>query len=257
MVKMKNTLHAFGDSFIVGDQDDFLHVSDSNVTPTHTMPYGERVEYLKNHVSFVSLLAKHYGYNLKNYAERGSGNFPQLDQLWLGLVNGSIKSGDIVLFGLSSFIRDRFQLTNFENSTSDSKSGPTLVDRNLITQNLEKILEVDFYYVVNMLNRFSEQFNITVIKFNIFDNALYQSTQELKNICQVKDFVGYDLSGNTLLDILNDTWGSNSSNQFDHTKITVSPEHKYLYTFYCHPSIDGHKKIANWWIDNKIIDNLW
>ena len=251
---MTNTLHAFGDSFILGDQDDFLHVQDPNVTPTHNMQYGERIEYLKNNVSFVSILAKHYGYNLKNYSERGSGNFPQLDQLWLGLVSGSVKSGDIVLFGLSSFIRDRFQLTNFENSTSDTKSGPTLVDRELINKNLEKIIEVDFYYVANMLDRLSEQFGVAIIKFNIFDNALYQSTQELKNICQVKDFIGYRLPGNTLLDILNDNWGENSVNQFDHTKITVKPEHEHLYTFYRHPSVDGHKKIASWWIANEIID---
>ena len=254
---MTPTLHAFGDSFILGDQDDFLHVKDPNVTPTHTMPYGERVEYLKTHVSFVSILAKHYGYTLKNYAERGSGNFPQLDRLWLGLVDGSIKSGDMVLFGLTSFIRDRFQLTGFKKSTNSTECGPTLVDRELITKHLEKILEVDFYYVVNMLDRISEQFDITIIKFNIFDNALYQSTQELKNICNVKDFIGYNLPGNTLLDILNDTWGSNSSNQFDHTKITVSPDHNHLYTFYRHPSVEGHKKIANWWIDNKIIDRRW
>ena len=115
---MKNTLHAFGDSFIVGDQDDFLH--------NHNMTYDERVEYLKNNVSFVSILAKHYGYSLKNQSERGSGNFPQLDRLWLNLTNGVIKEGDIVLFGLTTFIRDRFQLINFEHSTSNTKQNQTV-----------------------------------------------------------------------------------------------------------------------------------
>ena len=56
------TLHAFGDSFIVGDQDDFLHeVPDA----PHQMDWDERLEYLKTQVSFVSILADHYGYKLK------------------------------------------------------------------------------------------------------------------------------------------------------------------------------------------------
>jgi len=253
---MENTLHAFGDSFVLGDQDDFLHVKDPNVKITHSMPYGERIEYLKNNVSFVSILAKHYGYSLKNYSERGSGNFPQLDRLWLHLTNNTIKHGDLVLFGLSSFVRDRSQLINFELATSDTKSGPTVIDRELVNKNfhMEKIMEIDLYYVLTVLTRLSEQFDIPIIKFNLFDNALYQSTQQLKTICRVTDFIGYELDGNTLIDILNDTWGKNTSNQFDHTKIEVKPEHAHLYTFYRHPSIEGHKKIANWWLDNKIID---
>jgi hypothetical protein len=244
---MTTTLHAFGDSFILGDQDDFLH---------HVMAYAERVEYLKNNVSFVSILAKHYGYFLKNHSERGSGNFPQLDRLWLNLTNRVIKKGDIVLFGLTTFIRDRFQLINFEHSTSDTKHGPTLIERDLVTKNIhmEKIMEIDFYYLTTSLNRLSEQFDIPIIKFNLFDNALYQTTEETKNLCKVKDFLGYDFNSNTLIDILNDTWGENNVNPHSHTDLKIKKEHESLYTNYRHPSIEGHKKIANWWITNKIID---
>ena len=252
---MTNTLHAFGDSFIVADQDDFLHFHHPKVVPTHNMEWDERLHYLKYTVSFVAILATYYGYDLKNYAERGSGNYPQLDRLWTNLINGTIKPGDIVLFGLTTTIRDRFALTDFEKLTSD-KCGPCLLDRDLLSNRVDRqrILELDYYYILSLLDRLSHQFNIRIIKFNLFDNSLDNASHQVIDLCKVDDFVGWNVHGNTLIDILNDTWGGNTSYTFAHSEVVVSPEHEYLYTINRHPSIDGHKKIAQWWISNKIIN---
>ena len=84
-------LHAFGDSFVVGDQDE---KDDKNK------------EYLKYNVSFVSIIAKHFGIELVNYSESGSGNFSQLDKLFLNLKYGTIQKNDVVLFGMTSTSRD-------------------------------------------------------------------------------------------------------------------------------------------------------
>jgi hypothetical protein len=218
------------------------------------MEWEERLHYLKYEVSFVAILAKHYGYNLKNYAERGSGNYPQLDRLWANLVNGTIKSGDIVLFGITTTIRDRFVLGDFEKSTS-GRWGPCLVDRELLSKSVDRqrLLELDFYYLVTLLDRLEDQFNIKIIKFNLFDNSLDHATTDIRDLCWVKNFVGYDHRGNTLIDILNDTWGAGIAHSFVHHDAPVKPEHEYLYTVNRHPSIEGHKKIANWWILNNIL----
>lgn len=248
---MVNTLHAFGDSFIVGDQDDFLHdVPDA----AHGMPWNERLVYLKTQVSFVAILAQHYGYDLKNHAERGSGNYPQLDCLWARLVDGTIKLGDVVLFGITTTIRDRFVLNDFEKSTGQNH-GPCLVDRALVSKyaDRQRILELDFYYLVTLLDRLEDQFGIKIIKFNLFDNSLDHATQQIKELCRVKNFVGHEVAGNTLVDILNDTWGSGIAHTFAHQEVPVTPEHDHLYTVNRHPSIEGHKKIANWWILNNIL----
>jgi hypothetical protein len=257
---MTNTLHAFGDSFIVGDQDDFLHQKDPNVKPTHKMQYSERLHFIKYNISFVSILAKHYRYDLENYAVRGSGNYPQLDRLWAKLTEGKIKSGDIVLFGLTTMERDRVLLHRYSfDSTVNEFTGPCLIDRDLISKeqmvaNGERpILERDFYYITATLTQLSEQFNVPIIKFNLWDNALYNSSEQIKNVCKVKDFVGYDVPGNTVIDILNDTWGTPTIHPF-HTDLKIQPAYEHLYTYYRHPSVEGHKKIAQWWIDNQIIE---
>jgi hypothetical protein len=251
------TLHAFGDSFIVGDLDDWLHLKDPNVKPTHKMQFEQRLEYVKYNVSFVSILAKHYNYNLQNHAYRGCGNYPQLDRLWTKLTDGTIKPGDVVLFGLTSMTRDRVLLRDFDLATSE-KNGPLLLDREMLAKDADyqRIIELDFYYIVTMLSKLSEQFSVPIIKFNLFDNALYQATDHIKKICEVADFVGYNMPGNTLIDILNDTWGQETVHPAGHTSIKVDPEHEYLYTYYRHPSIEGHKKIAQWWIDHNILPNL-
>ena len=91
---MKRIL-AFGDSFVVGDQDDF-GPQDFNYNPeyppTHNMSYDDRFEYLKNHVSFVALLAKEFDCSLINFAERGCGNYVQLDKLLAFIEEGKLFS---------------------------------------------------------------------------------------------------------------------------------------------------------------------
>jgi hypothetical protein len=245
------TLHAFGDSFIVGDQDDFLH---DVPNASHGMLWDERIEYLKTQVSFVSILAKHYGYDLKNYAERGSGNYPQIDRLWANLRDGNIKQDDIVLFGITTTIRDRFMLHEVDRCTSD-KFGPFMIDKQLLHKHSDRqrLLELDCFYILSLLDQISKKFKIKIIKFNLFDNSLDHANTQIIDICQVDDFVGWGIPGNTLIDVLNDTWGSGIFHTFAHQEVPVAPEHKHLYTVNRHPSIDGHKKIANWWIGQKII----
>ena len=248
---MAKTLHAFGDSFIVGDQDDFLHdVS----TASHSMPWEERLAYLKTQVSFVSILAKQYGYDLKNYAERGSGNYPQIDQLWLNLINGTIKTGDVVLFGVTTTIRDRFMLHEVDRCTSDNV-GPFMVNRTLVAKHSDRqrLLELDYFYILSLLDQMSKKFNIKIIKFNLFDNSLDHATPRITDLCQVDDFVGWAIPGNTLVDILNDSWGQGVFYTFAHEEIKIPKGHEHLYTIKKHPSIEGHKKIANWWILNNIM----
>jgi hypothetical protein len=251
----KKTLHAFGDSFILGDQDDFLHVKDPNVKPTHRMGYNDRIKYLKNHVSFVSHLARHYGFDLQNHSHRGTGNYPQLDKLYLEFAQGNIRPGDVVVFGFTSCQRDRWWLSGYEEFKSDKKA-PCFVDPSLIEGNNQSLFELDFFYIISVLDRLSKQFNVPIIKLNLWDNALTQALEQTKNLCRVDDFVGYDTPGNTLIHILNDTWGKDERNFFHHNQVKVLPEHEHLYTYYRHPSVEGHKKIAQWWIDNGILDRF-
>lgn len=248
---MSKQLHAFGDSFIVGDQDDFLH---EVPTATHGMQWSERLEYLKTQISFVSILARHYGYDLKNYAERGSGNYPQIDRLWTNLINGNIKHGDLVLFGITTTIRDRFMLHEVDRCTSD-KFGAFMVDRNLLDKNSDRqrLLELDYFYILSLLDQLSKKFNIRIIKFNLFDNSLDHANSTITDLCQVDDFVGWATPGNTLVDILNDSWGHGVFYTFAHEEIKIPAGYEYLYTAKKHPSIQGHKKIADWWILNNIV----
>ena len=245
------TLHAFGDSFIVGDQDDFLH---DVPTATHGMPWQERLEYLKTQVSFVAVLADYYGYALKNYAERGSGNYPQIDLLWSNLINGAIKTGDVVLFGITTTIRDRFLLHEVDRCTNEH-TGPFMIDRSLLdkTANRQRLLELDYFYILSLLDQLSKKFKIRIIKFNLFDNSLDHANPQITDLCQVDDFVGWATPGNTLVDILNDSWGKGVFYTFAHEEIKIPKGLEYLYTRKKHPSIDGHKKIAQWWIDHQII----
>ena len=89
-------IHAFGDSFVVGDQDDFVHDHPAGVVPDHNMGYDDRLEFLKYEVSFAAIIAKNYNQQMKNYAVRGSGNLPQIDRLFNELVAGTIAPDDII-----------------------------------------------------------------------------------------------------------------------------------------------------------------
>lgn len=250
-------IYAFGDSFVVGDQDDFYGDPNTSKTnpPTHGMTYDQRLEYLKYNVSFVSLIAKHLNAELVNVAERGSGNYPQLDKLKMELSSGTIVSGDIVLFGITSLLRDRITLHQFQKIT-DGSSGPSLIDRNLINEwDLDRISKIDLFYILAILEKLSKAYNVPIIKFNLFTNALAGESEETKKLYESVDSVCLINEGNTLIDILNDTWGQPTSYPY-HDKLIVSPGYEHLYTNIKHPSIDGHKKIATWWVNNIINENL-
>lgn len=245
-------LHAFGDSFVVGDQDDFLHDHPKGVVPNHSMEYEERIQYLKNNVSFASIIAKHYVMKLQNHAIRGSGNFPQLDKLFLALIQGKIKSNDIVLFGLTTLLRDRFNLHEYEKAKSYNY-GPLLIDRDLLHgDNKQHIFDMDYYYILSTLENLSKKFNVRIIKINLFNNLVDESPHHENKLFNFPDLIGKDIKGNTLIDILNDTWGKGISNPY-HDILKVSPGYEHLYTVKKHPSVEGHKKIANWFINNNIL----
>jgi len=247
-----NILHAFGDSFVVGDQDDFLHDHPKGVTPTHNMEYGDRIEYLKHNVSFVSIIAKQYKMRLENYAIRGSGNYPQLDKLYLRLVHGGIKSDDLVLFGITTLLRDRFSLHDHEKAKS-YKYGPVLIDRDTLHgENQQHIFDMDYYYILSVLENLSKKFNVRIIKVNLFNNLVDDSLRHELNLFNFPDLLGNNIKGNTLIDVLNDTWGKGISNPY-HDILEVPAGYEHLYTIKKHPSIEGHKKIAKWFSDNNII----
>ena len=71
------------------------------------------------------------------------------------------------------------------------------------------------------------------------------------------NFIGLDTNNNTLIDVLNDTWGSSSFiKDVYHTEIKVPIGYEHLYTWNRHPSIEGHKKIADWFFNIIDWDNL-
>jgi hypothetical protein len=221
-------LHTFGDSFVAGDQDD-----DSDI------------EHLKYNVSFVSHIAQSLGLELKNYAEKGSGNFPQIDKLWQNLNNGNISSDDIVLFGLTSAARDRSFMLHLTNYLPISER---VVHRSLLSGPPNDLINLDNFYILSVLDQFSKKFNIKIIKIMLWDNFLdYAPAKEL---FYCDDLVGQDSAGNTLIDVLNDTWGTNTSRSRKHDQLTIPEGYKHLYTKHKHPSIEGHIKIATWCLQN-------
>lgn len=225
-------IHAFGDSFVVGDQDDYIGDpnTDPNNPPTHGMNEHERTQYLKYNVSFASLISKQLNTGLKNYAVRGTGNYPQLDMLWNQLVDKNITANDIVLFGVTTGIRDRAGSLDYKDL---SKSLSVLHLANW--KNIGDIPKVDQFYILSTLTQLSLAFNVRIIKFNLFDQAL--------------NFKFDDYLNGSLIDVLNDTYGQNISHPY-HDQLTVPTGYEQLYTYKKHPSIQGHQKIANWFLEN-------
>jgi hypothetical protein len=244
----KKTLHAFGDSFVLGDQDDFIHDKIPGVVITHKMNFPERVEYLRKNVSFASLVAKKLDYNYNNYAERGSGSYPQLDKMWSKLMDGTIKENDIILFGITTICRDRSSAHKFEESVNPSFA-ERIADRIMLTtSDFRELWEADYFYILSILTTLENSFNVKIIKFNLFNNPLDISKDEVKQRFNF-DILGRNFNGNTLIDILNDTWGSNNKHPY-HTELDVPLGYEHLYTIKKHPSIKGHKKIAEWFLSN-------
>jgi hypothetical protein len=227
-------LHAFGDSFVVGDQDDFLE-ENSNVT--HNMKRDVRTEYLKNNVSFISLISQHYEITQKNYAICGASNFSQLDMLVGKLFRDEIKSDDVIFFGLTTAVRDRFNLV----LTAPPKAYYPLIDSSLVDSDDMGILpRVDLLYILCILEQLSTIYNVQIIKFNLFGNSMFGCEE-------AKKFTNY--IEHTLIDIINDTVGKNVNlHPFDNNSVPNGYQH--FYTHNRHPSIEGHKKIADWFINN-------
>jgi len=236
------TIHAFGDSFTVGDQEDFDQYKD----------FGERLEYVRYNISYISHVAKELRLNLVNHAERGSGNFPQIDKLYLGLISGDIKSTDVVFFGLSTSCRDRSSCIELPKSTSDSW-GESVVDRNLLLSgDFQTISELDYFYALSVIDQLRKKFNIRIVVMQAFDHCLDQKPA-LKYLFKFEDFIGCDLINSTFIDILNDTWGRKDLKLLrgqNHVTLEVPDGYEHLYTKDRHPSIVGHKKIAQWILDN-------
>ena len=242
-------IHAFGDSFVVGDQDDFLDDENTTLAQTHGMNFGERIKFLKYNVSFVALIAKELNIELINYAERGSGNFPQLDKLWVACNNNQVNPGDTVLFGMTTTTRDRIGCSSIEKTTSKNY-GEFLVDRQLInSHNHGTIGIIDQFYILSVLEKISKLFKLRIIKFNLFDNPSDYTDMNNINFAGFADFVGADVKGNTLIDIINDTWGDGIKNPY-HDQLVIKQGYDQYYTSKKHPSVLGHQKIANWFIKN-------
>jgi hypothetical protein len=217
-------LHAFGDSFVVGDQDE---KDDKNK------------EYLKYNVSFVSIIAKHFGIELVNYSESGSGNFSQLDKLFLNLKYGTIQKNDVVLFGMTSTSRDRTDVIRHYPNSSFRISALSVDNPDIF--NL--LMEMDEFYILSILENLGRLHDVKIIKFNAFTRPF--TTTKLST----KLFTNYLNDGN-LMDILDDTWGVNVNHLESHGDMVVMNQYKHLYTPHKHPSVIGHEKIARWFIDN-------
>lgn len=211
-------LYAFGDSFVAGDQD----------------LENQNFDYLKYNVSFVSLIAKKWNIDLVNCAEPGTSNYAQLDLLTHKLKEKQITSNDIVLFGITSTSRDRTSLL-----TADNKH-ISVINQGVVGDQWELLCEIDQIYVLSILDKLSELYQVRILKFNLFYNAL--PAGELL-------FNDYYNKG-TLVDIINDTWDKNLTYPIYHGNLNVPANYKKYYTKNLHPSVEGHQKIADWIISN-------
>jgi hypothetical protein len=237
-----STLYAFGDSFTLGDQDDFLEESKSS--PSHQMSYDERVEFLKYNVSFTSHIAKEINVNLKNFAVRGSGNFPQLDKLWQNVKNNSITKDDIVFFGFSSWYRDRLSIADHKRVYSFD-FGPCMIDKELFkTHELHCIQIIDLFQILSSLKCLQSFVGFKLVCLQMFDALEYR--QDCFDLfSQFNFYIEGGRPGFTSIDILNDTWSQNIKYEGNHVKIEPPGQYQHLYTVNRHPSILGHKKISD------------
>lgn len=252
-----NRILAFGDSFVLGDQDDFLPPDcnyNPNYPPQHNMDYDQRIEYLKSNVSFAALIAKELNYDYINFALRGLGNFVQLDRLLFFIKSGNLRKTDIILFGLTTNGRDRISLM-FD--LCDKKSTEVrIIDYELKEdRNWDTIEEFDYFYIISVLDMISKKYKVPTIKFNLFSNTLFNT----KGCVDYRsdNFIGFGLPNNTLIDVLNDIWGlTGKDKHVYHTEIKIPKGYEKFYTWNKHPSIEGHKKISTWFLDIVDWDNL-
>jgi len=242
---------ALGDSFVVGDLDDFGpgHNYNPDFPPTHGMGYTERETYLRYNVSFVSLISKQLNYELVNIATRGSGNYRQLDNLMEFISNNTLTPDDIILYGICTTTRDRRSI--FIDDSMPHHQQPGACIKNATGQQDADVELYDLFYILSILNQISTTYNVRIIKFNIFDNTL-DNFKDSKFIYKTNDFIGQEFKTNTLVDILNDTFGilSNEGKKPYHIHLKIDKDYEKFYTWNKHPSILGHQKLAEWFLRN-------
>lgn len=207
---------AFGDSFILGDQDDF-GPGDCNYKPElwkdHGMSYDQRIQWCKG-VSFARTLAGDNEY--RNCAERGAGNYTSLDLVY----SSDIGPGDTVLFGISSTTRDRLRTLGHREAQWIMHP---LVQAELITV-------YDQRTIVGALEAWARLRGFKLILVNTFD--------------------ANGSGARTLVDILLDRTPGTPGSM--HTDLLVPPEYQHLFTWNGHPSVLGHQKLAQWFLDNEL-----
>lgn len=239
-------LLAFGDSFVLGDLDDFgpkdLNYN-SKFPPTHGMGYYERVKFLKENVSFASFIAKNYNLDYENFAERGLGNFVQLDELLLAAKNGKIKEGDVILFGISISTRDRISVL-----APNALFGIISPSLSTNPDNFNTIEQFDFFWILSVLESVRKRYKVTIIAFNLFYNPLFKIPEPLN--FDFDFFIGRGIDNNTIVDVLNDTYGTppNKKHVY-HIHMSIPDHAAQFYTWNKHPSELGHIKIKNWLIN--------
>lgn len=228
-------IYAFGDSFVQGFQDKEI---DSNTD------YYER-----DKISFVSKIAESLNRDFKNYAIRGSSNFVQLDLLLDKVKN--INKGDTVLFGITSTVRDRTAIV-FNNKHIIADEAPHNLVWKKIGELTGRMTTNDFYFTLSTLNQIEKDFDISIIKFNTFENQWSSLDGIDKNKINVKNFIGHDIENNTLFDIVNDTYGNDkkSHSVYNTSELSVSNGNEIYFTSKKHPNELGHQKIADWFLKN-------
>jgi len=227
---------AYGDSFVAGDQDD----------PARIDALPEIMEYNRYNISFASVLANRLNVKLINRGISGCSNLVQLDKLFKDAPN--IDPKDIVIFVLTSSLRDRFQIPlHYKEFVKDSR-GPTLGDRTLFkSSNMYEIPTADIFYVLSTIEKIENLHNIKIVKINAFHNFMDNCPNEERYKFQFKNFLGLHSKNNTILDILSDNWLSDNHNKTeDHNKWTPPVEYQKYFTKKSHPSVEGHKKLSDW-----------
>jgi hypothetical protein len=232
-------LWAYGDSFVAGDQD----------IPDRIDAILENMEYNRYNVSFASVLAKKLNVTLTNRAISGCSNFVQLDQLWLDCTNMS--SDDLILFGITTPLRDRFMIPHLAPEFLRKTRGPGLINRSLLHDHPDtRICTIDTFYTFSVLEKLEKMYNLNIVKFNLFHDPLQDASEEDIKKFNFNNYIGLATPGNTLLDILTDNWGNGVPRISDHSN--WKPEvNSHLFTRKSHPNIEGHKKIAEW-LENEL-----
>lgn len=226
---------AYGDSFVAGDQD----------IPNRVDAVEENMEYNRYNISFASHLAKSVNRKLINRAISGCSNYVQLDKLFLDA--HKIDKNDIVLFGITTTWRDRFTLQNICPEVLSKTRGPTMLHRELVYDyELTKIPTIDLFYVLSAIEKIEKIFEIKVVKFNLFHDIISEASEEDKKLFKFDNYIGLDVEGNTLIDLLIENWGNPQKRIVDHSKWKPSNKYGHLFTSKSHPNVEGHKIIAIW-----------